>query len=287
MPRHLFQPLEIITFDSDYIDCPLKNNTYFELVFVSSGSGYRIVDGHQLSFATGYFFLHLPQEANAIQLQERSLLHFIKFHRVVFNADQAIFMGAFFQDWFRRMEFILHSEQSKIENLIVDLEDGRLIKALINLLIEESAGKKLCFDQNVKACLFMLLNITARNILKRSWTGEADFQHDEVKKDIITYINYHIFEPEKISLTSLAEHFAISASYFSEYFKTRYGMPLKKYILEYKLRLVESRLKHTTLSLTEIASGLQFTDTSHMNRMFKKYRGIFPRDLRETCLKEA
>lgn len=280
MPRNLFQPLEIVTFDTDHLDCPLKNNTYFELVFVQSGSGYRIVEGHQLFFEENDLFLHLPNEANAIQLQERSVLHFIKFQRVLFDMSDKNQDDFSFRGWFKRIEFILLSGQSKEKKLIDDPEDQKLIGDLVKMLVKEASTKKLCFDLNLKASLYMLLNITARNILRRSLKLEPKVKNDKPEKDIITYINYHIFEPDATSLSNLANVFFIAPTYFSEYFKGKYGIPLKRYILGYKIKLVESRLNHTNMSLSEIADELQFTDTSHLNRIFKKYRGIYPRDLK-------
>lgn len=278
MARNMYQPLEVVTFDSDHIHCPVKNNTYFELVFVASGSGYRTVNGHQLSFHKNYFFLHLPYESNSIQLNEHSILHFIKFQRGLFERSQQIVDVFSQRDWFKRMEFILFSNREKEENLIVDPGDLTLIRGLVEILVKEASAQKLCFDQNVKAYLFILLNITARNILKRSSKGDMIPAVSTPEKDIVTYINYHIFDPRKISVANLSKTFAISPNYFSEYFKSRYGVPLKKYITEYKLRLVESRLKYTTFTLSEIAHEFQFTDTSHLNRIFKKYRGVYPCD---------
>lgn len=283
----MFQPLEVVTFDSDHIHCPAKNNSYFELVFVASGSGCRTVNGHRLSFNKNYFFLHLPHESNSIQLNERSVLHFIKFQRVLFDQSQGVISNFSQRDWFKRMEFILFSNWEKEENLIVDPGDLILAKGLVELLVKEASAQKPCFDQNLKAYLFILLNITARNILKMSSKGDTVPTGSKPEKDIVTYINYHIFEPNKISVANLSKTFAISPSYFSEYFKSRYGVSLKKYITEYKLRLVESRLKYTNLTLSEIASELQFTDTSHLNRIFKKYRGVYPRDYKTGISLEA
>ena len=283
MTRNMFQPLEIVTFDSDHIHCPAKNNSYFELVFVASGSGFRTVNSHQLSFAENYFFLHLPHESNSIQLNERSVLHFVKFQRVLFDRSNGVTDNFSQQDWFKHMEFILFSNWEKEDNLIVDPCDLILVKELVRMLVQEASAQKPCFDQNLKAYIFILLNITARNILKKSLNGGAVFPGSHPEKDIVTYINFHIFEPHRISVANLSKTFAISPSYFSEYFKNRYGVSLKKYVTEYKLRLVESRLKYTTSTLSEIAYEFQFTDTSHLNRIFKKYRGVYPRDYKASC----
>ena len=258
------------------------HNSYFELVFVESGSGYRTVDGHRLNFKQHNLFLHLPQEPISICLNEYSVLHFIKFQRVLFDMSGEGSLS--FREWFKRIEFILFSNKGKEEDLIVNEEDRNTICHLMKVVEQEHQTQTSFFELNLNALLFILLNITARNILKRSVQVAGNALNGVEEKDILNYINYHIFDTEKTSLTHLSSAFNISPSYFSEYFKHRYGMPLKQYVLEYKLKLAESRLKYTTQSLTEIAAELQFTDTSHLNRIFKKYKGIYPRDIKRKAI---
>jgi AraC-like DNA-binding protein len=49
---------------------------------------------------------------------------------------------------------------------------------------------------------------------------------------------------------------------------------LASYILKSKLRIVETKVLHTDLSLKEIAYQLNFTDSSHLARSFKKTYGM-------------
>lgn len=73
---------------------------------------------------------------------------------------------------------------------------------------------------------------------------------------------------------NLADKFNISKSYFSEYFKKQAGISLINYILKSKLKIVETKILHTDLSLKEIAWQLNFTDSSHLARSFKKEYGM-------------
>ncbi|WP_245705540.1 helix-turn-helix domain-containing protein [Chitinophaga filiformis] len=67
-----------------------------------------------------------------------------------------------------------------------------------------------------------------------------------------------------------------SENYLGRYFKKHTNETLQEYILRYKLRMVESRLLHSNMRLTEIADSLGFTDKSHLNRLFRKYNGVSP-----------
>lgn len=44
--------------------------------------------------------------------------------------------------------------------------------------------------------------------------------------------------------------------------------------------MVESKLLHSDMRIGEIAEELGFTDESHLNRLFKKYRGCNPTEFR-------
>ncbi len=92
-------------------------------------------------------------------------------------------------------------------------------------------------------------------------------------QDLINYIQTHIYDSKVITNTHLAEEFGIADNYIGQYFKKHMGMSIKKYILNYKLNLVETRLKYTDMQFSEIALELGFTDASHLNKTFLAYKG--------------
>lgn len=79
----------------------------------------------------------------------------------------------------------------------------------------------------------------------------------------------------------IAMHFNLSQTYVGEYFKKHTGESLQQYITNYKLQLVETRLRYSDLRINEIAFELGFTDESHLNRIFKKHKGTTPSDFRK------
>lgn len=64
-----------------------------------------------------------------------------------------------------------------------------------------------------------------------------------------------------------------SNQYFIEYFKRNMFEKFQDYVLHPKLQIVRSRAKFTNASFQETASELDFTDSSHLNKMMKKYTG--------------
>jgi AraC-like DNA-binding protein len=49
---------------------------------------------------------------------------------------------------------------------------------------------------------------------------------------------------------------------------------MQQYIVNSRLKLVETRLLHSNMRMNEIATELSFTDESHLNRFFKKNKGM-------------
>ena len=87
------------------------------------------------------------------------------------------------------------------------------------------------------------------------------------------YLTGLFTDNEKLRIANLAEKFNISKSYFSEYFKKQAEINLAEYVLKTKLKIVETEVTHSNLSLKELALQLNFTDSSHLAKTFKKTYG--------------
>lgn len=274
MPRNIFQPLEIVTYDTEVLNCNIQDNDYFELVFVEDGSGYRMLDDEQIPFQTGDLFMHIPGEKNIICLEQHSRIHFIKFQQILFEAATGRNVLPFSSEQFRKLEFILYSEQQHKQSLIHLKSDKVSVFALFNVLVAEASHRRSYADSNITLCLLALLNMVARNILESNYVQAVHPQ--AITHDVLHYINYHIYDPEKLTIEHLAQEFHIAPGYFSTYFKKQYGIPLKQHILSYKVKLADTRLSYTRMSLAEIAAELHFTDTSHFSRTYHRIKGTLP-----------
>jgi len=104
---------------------------------------------------------------------------------------------------------------------------------------------------------------------------------DKKIAEILNFIDFNLLEPEKLTVGYLSQKFNISKNYFSEYFKRNTSQKFQDYLICSKLRIAGARAKFTDVSFQEIASELGFTDSSHLNRMMKKYTGKGMRETRK------
>jgi len=93
---------------------------------------------------------------------------------------------------------------------------------------------------------------------------------------LLAYIRRHIAQPDCLRVERLAAEFAYSPQHLSALFKQETGESLRQYILRYKLKLVETRLQLSTLTVSQIADELAFTDVCHLNKLFKKHCDTTP-----------
>lgn len=128
-----------------------------------------------------------------------------------------------------------------------------------------------------------LIVIVTRNIAKYL-PEKIDERSEEKTLDILQYIQNNIYNPNMIKADVISQHFGISQNYLGRYFKKHTNETMQQYIINYKLKLIENRLLHSEMRINEIATELGFTDESHLNKLFKKYKGIIPSEFRKMNL---
>ena len=110
-------------------------------------------------------------------------------------------------------------------------------------------------------------------IIKRQKT----IPYSATTKRIIEYINNNVYS--MIYVSDIVKHMNLSASYISQYFKKETGESLKRYIHSVKIREARNLMRYTSMSITDIAAQLCYTDLSHFTRICKDQTGRTPRQL--------
>lgn len=102
--------------------------------------------------------------------------------------------------------------------------------------------------------------------------------YSEMIEGVINYIDFHL--SEAINLKLLADHFSLNASYLSRLFKKETGKTLTDYMNEKRIESSLVFLTTTNLPVWEVASRVGIYDENYFSRIFKKIKGITPREYR-------
>ena len=269
--QNLYSSYELELLETQYYETKPHRNTFFEMVFVLDGTGLQIINEHQLPYAPDKLFLIFPQDTHSFNIDAFSRFFFIRFNYGYLKTQNS--------QNIRELEYIFNSHNHLPGCILKTVTDKPFIRSAVEALIREKENNSPQKEQIIQQLINTIISYAARNLT---------LQEKEVFKGkissvmpIINYLHQYIFEPKKIKINCIAGAFNLSPKYVGEYFKKHTGESLQQYIILYKLKLIESRLLLTDMRISEIAFEFGFTDQSHLNRIFKRYKGTTPSSYRK------
>lgn len=269
--RNLYGAYELELLETQYYQAKPHRNTFFEMVFVLDGTGLQIINEYQLPYAQDKLFLIFPQDTHSFNVDTYSRFFFIRFNNDYIKTQNS--------QNIRELEYIFNSHNHLPGCILKTVTDKPLIRAAVEALIREKESNSPHREQIIQQLINTIISYSARNLTlqeKEVFGGKISGV-----MPVINYIHQHIFEPEKLKINCIAKSFNLSPKYIGEYFKKHTGESLQHYIMLYKLKLIESRLHLTDIRINEIALEFGFTDQSHLNRIFKSYKGKTPSSYRK------
>ena len=254
---------------------PLHHHPYFEINWILSGSGERIVGQKITAFKNNDLTLigpNLPHQfrGSKIEGEERSGYHSIilQFHPGVFGE-----------------EFIAREETAAIKNLLERAKRGLVFG---DALKKDAAGilsKLLHADSFEGILLFLqLLNLFANTDNFHYLSG---FKWEEPPagkgQELTDRIFHYIFEnyTGDLQLEELADLAGISKSAFSHYFKKRTGKTFSVFLNELRISHANHLLRESEKNIAEVCYASGFNNLAYFNRVFKKSHSFSPRDYRK------
>lgn len=256
-----------------------KTKAFLSFIYVAKGQGSLTYDERNIDFAEGKLFI-IPQHEsyrfeseNAVLIAIQCPIEFID--RVRLEADRIESCENLY-----KLQYISNNYHARAGCVFRNADDESFAGTLMMQIAREFRNKAEDY-LIIRNCISILLNLIARNIIKSETSDLQENRKAFSIMKIITYIQKHIKDREKTGIQTIADHFGISGNYFGEYFKQQTGVSYQDYLLDYRLKLVETYLKYSSIRLSEIAYELQFSDESHLSKIFKKYRGVTPGQYRK------
>lgn len=271
--RNLHQAFELELYEVQEYEKPVHRNTFFEMVFVLEGKGIQIINNHKLPYSSNKLFLIFPQDTHGFEVASTTKFFFIRFNDSYLKTQS--------REWVQKLEFIFHNHNHLPGCILKTISDKPLIRALVEALVREHINQQPQQQEVIKQLINTIITIAARNVLLMVSAVSGKSKANNALQ-LLNYIHQYIYKPEKLKAKKIAEQFNVSPTYISEYFKTQTGQSLQEYITAYKIKLIETRLWFTDMQINEIVYEFGFSDASHLNRLFKKYKGVSPSEFKKS-----
>ena len=101
---------------------------------------------------------------------------------------------------------------------------------------------------------------------------------DGISSTVYKYIIDNVCE--KLTAERVAKYFNYSPSYIEKLLRKDYNISFRQLIIETRLKKALWLLENTSMSCSEISSGLGFYSAQHFTQMFRKKYNMKPTDLR-------
>ncbi|MEK6508960.1 helix-turn-helix domain-containing protein [Myroides sp. C4067] len=252
----------------------IQPKTHLTIVYIQKGKGMSRYEDHKVPFKKGKLFIIPFDTPYSFESKDGQILviecpqSFITQIRTEADRIETC-------DNINKLTYITHNYHTKAGCVFQSKEDAVFAEQLL-LSIQREHNNHTQDYLIIRQCISILLNLVARNLILHDYEQVNENRKAQDIMKMITYIQQHIGHKEKLTLEALANEFSISKNYLGEYFKKQTGISLQDYILDYKLKLVETRLKYSNTRLKEIAFELGFNDESHLSKLFKKYKQMTP-----------
>jgi AraC family transcriptional regulator len=158
-------------------------------------------------------------------------------------------------------------------------EDPRITQLYCHFLLS-SSWQQSANHMTLSTASTLLLTHLVQNYSSVQWRLPAvkGGLAPAVLRTIQAYIEQHLAEP--LTLAELALEAGLSEFHFARMFKQSTRLAPHQYVMQRRMARAETLVRHSSLSLTEVAMACGFSSASHFSNRFKTAVGITPSQLR-------
>lgn len=274
MKEQLYEPYAISVQKLDEFPKTPRQTSFFELVYILSGEGRHCVNDNRYAYKAGDMFLLTPADLHDFSIDQTTEFFFLRFNDVFLKSNGIV------KDNVQRLEYLLYNAKQVPGSILRNESDKPLVKAMVESILRSKINMESCWDKLILALVNAMIVVLARNI-EQNLPVIYEENKEEKALDIVQYIQANIYDPHLIRAEQVAQLFNISLTHLGRYFKKQTGQPMQEYIAHYKIKLIENRLQFSSMRLSEIVDELGFSDESHLNKFFRKQKGLNPSEYRK------
>lgn len=262
----LIDLVELATIKKYVARYPVHTLSYFDITFITEGSGFFIVDDQSYLVHPGDVVFSKPHEIRSWDKE-----HIRKGYAILFEEE---FLLTFFNDPF----FLQHLRyyQPQRTTASISLPPDRLrITQLIGEIQAEITHYQSKDKHILRALLYEMLMLLNRAYDQATVsTSVLPNSPNRHLNAFFELVNTHF--PSHHTTTYYADKLCITPNYLNEIVQKNTGTTAKSHILNRLMLEAKKLLTYTDLSITEIASRLNFESTSYFIRLFRSQTHYTP-----------
>lgn len=275
----LNSPYEAFLYDTATMGFPIRPHWHYfmEIIYMTEGTGLVECDGNSYIVGEGDLILFHPEAVHAIYTATNIPL---KYEVLKFDLNKLYTENSYAPKL--RVIFGSANKNGKAPICFKEEEIRHIFPESIFVECRsELEHRDYGYDIIVhnKIC-YLLVNLIRIWRQKGFDTDVATAHSSEVDSihAITSYIDTHVGEPIKVE--ELADMCNMSYSYFAKNFKQYYGRSCKEYIEFIRICKAEDMLLFTDFDLSYISQETGFSDSSHLIKIFRKWKGITPKQFK-------
>jgi AraC-like DNA-binding protein len=164
-------------------------------------------------------------------------------------------------------------------NPVFECEEGAFVKKCFEDMrkaTELRYGRELRLQGLLSMFLSELIEEAGKNV-----TISSNYKEVYIKKSLqFVETNYS----SKISISEMAKSVGLNKNYFSTFFRENIGVTPQQYIIKYRINKACELMSNDGLTIGDISRSVGYDDTLGFSKIFKKEKGISPKEYRENVL---
>lgn len=241
----------------DYSQDRSHGRVDYQLIYIYKGAGHYYINGEWQTLNAGNLLLFRPNEP-------QTYAYYVSDHPEIYWIH---FTGS-------DCEKIIN--KYNIHNSYIG--DHVFLKTLFQETIIELQLKKPYFEDVIYSNFFHILTIIARSEIQNLYPQENDLSIDRLVMQL------HQRYMNDWTVGSMADFCKMSVGYFSHIFKSRMDNSPMHYLNELRIEKAKELIAMNTLSISNIATMVGFSDPLYFSRVFKKTTGIPPKEFQQSLL---
>lgn len=250
----------------------IHRHTFFELVYVESGTATHWMEQSSVPVCAGdYFIIDPGSQHGYLDPQDLVIVNclFLPEH-----IDRALgdcpSLSSLLSN--KVMRFGVPVDAQLADRIFHDADGtvGRLIRQME----QEYAARKVGYMELLRCDLTHVLVCAVRASEELEQTR---VQHAATTA-IVDYLRQNYARP--LSLNDISQHFGYTPQYLSSLFHKDIGMTIQAFLQRLRIEEACRLMNDNKQNLTELARSVGYTDAKHFSKIFRQHKGMSPREYR-------